>query len=152
MPMNLKSGSRNLPSSLFPRLQLLTRHFHFRSPTPIQSYPKIVSSVAKQASSATFCAFVNSTKTLYLPVPKSCSKCLRRILRGRLGGSVSSASDFSSGHDLEVRESEPHSELSTLSMGRDPLPLRVLCLPLSHCLSPSLSKINKHVKIYILSL
>ena len=50
----------------------------------------------------------------------------------RLGGSVSGASDFSSGHDLMVCEFEPHMGLCTGSRFSVPLSLP---LPHAHSLS-----------------
>ena len=59
--------------------------------------------------------------------------------RGRLGGSMGSASDVGSGHDLAVREFEPRIGLHTDNVQS---PLGILCLPLSLCpfLPLSLSK------------
>ena len=74
--------------------------------------------------------------------------------QGCLGGSVSYASDFGSGHDLVAREFEPHvgfcadssepgARFGFLSPSLSAPP------PHSHSVSPSLSpsKINKHLKI-----
>ena len=47
---------------------------------------------------------------VYFPALSGRPFCPQKITikSGRLGGSVSEASDFGSGHDLVVRESEPH--------------------------------------------
>ena len=70
--------------------------------------------------------------------------CMMKVMLGHPGGSVGQASDFSSGHDLAVREFEPRlglcadsSEpaLDSVSPSFSAPPLLTLC--------PSLSKINK---------
>ena len=65
---------------------------------------------------------------------------------GRLGGSVSEASNFGSGHDLTVCEFEPRVGL-WVQLGARSL-LQILCLPLSLPLprshSASLSLKKKH--------
>ena len=67
---------------------------------------------------------------------------------GCLGGSVGKASDFGSGHDLAVREFEPHVGLCADSS--EPGACFGFCISLSLCSSPvhalalSLSKTNKH--------
>ena len=71
--------------------------------------------------------------------------------RGRLGGSVGGASDFSSGHDLTVRGFEPRVGLCADSsepgacFGLCVSPLS-LNLPCSRSVSLCLSIINKHKK------
>ena len=66
---------------------------------------------------------------------------------GRLGGSVGWASDFGSGHDLTVREFEPHVGLCADSS--EPGASFRFCVFLSLCPSPahalslSVSKIDK---------
>ena len=70
-------------------------------------------------------------------------------MEGRLGGSVSYASDFGSGHDLRVGgfeprirlcadSSEPGASSESVSPSLCPFPVSAL--------SPPLSKINKHLK------
>ena len=54
---------------------------------------------------------------------------------GRLGGSVSEASDFRPGHDLTVRESEPHVGLCADSS--EPGAHFGFCVSLSLCPSPT---------------
>ena len=65
---------------------------------------------------------------------------------GRLGGSVGGASDFGSGHDLTVREFEPHVGLCADSS--EPGACFRFCVSLSLCPSPahalSLTLKNKH--------
>ena len=84
----------------------------------------------------------------------------KKVLSGRLGGSVSWVSDFSSGRDLAVDEFEPHVGLCadgsepgaclgfcvSLSLCPSPTHARSLSLSLSLSLFLSLSqlKINKH--------
>ena len=72
---------------------------------------------------------------------------LKFSLEGRLGGSVSWASNFSSGHDLTVREFEPHVGLCADSS--EPGACFRFCVSPSLCFSPAhaLSKINKNIKI-----
>ena len=66
-------------------------------------------------------------------------------MEGRLGGSVSEASDFGSGHDLTVCEFEPCVGLCADSS--EPGACFGFCVSLSLSLSLSLSqKINKHLK------
>ena len=66
---------------------------------------------------------------------------------GRLGGAVGYASDFSSGHDLAVREFEPRVRL--WADGSEPGTCFRFCVSLSLCPSPvralslSVPKINK---------
>ena len=62
----------------------------------------------------------------YPGTPLMCS--FKNVTEGCLGGPVSRASDFGSGHDLTVREFEPHVRLTAVSTE-----------PASHPLSPSLS-------------
>ena len=65
---------------------------------------------------------------------------------GRLGGSVSSASDFGSGRDLTVGEFEPRTGSVLTSQSLEPV--FGFCVSLSPCpslvcpLSPSVSRIN----------
>ena len=72
------------------------------------------------------------------------------LLSGHLGGSVGWASDFGSGHDLAVREFEPHVGLSADSS--EPGPCFRFCVPLSLRPTPDcapslcLSKMNEHQK------
>ena len=55
--------------------------------------------------------------------------------QGSLGGSVGEASDFSSGHDLAVREFEPHVRLCAASS--EPGACFRFCVSLSLCASPT---------------
>ena len=73
---------------------------------------------------------------------KSLHSIKKQVKLGRLGGSVGEASNFRSGHDLSVREFEPHMGLSAVSTepASDPLSPS-LSAPASLFLS--LSKINK---------
>ena len=70
-----------------------------------------------------------------------------KVVMGRLGGSVGWASDFSSGHDLAVREFEPR--VGLWADGSEPGACFRFCVSLSLCPSPvhalclSVSKINK---------
>ena len=69
---------------------------------------------------------------------------LKNKTKGHLGGSVSWASDFHSGHDLMVHMLKPHIGLTAVSTepAWDPLfPSLFAPLPLTHCIS----KINKHL-------
>ena len=59
----------------------------------------------------------------------------KREAEGRLGGSVGLASDFSSGHDLAVREFEPRVRL--WADGSEPGACFVFCVSLSLCPSPA---------------
>ena len=96
--------------------------------------------------------------SLFWPPLLSLSNLAQRsVTQGRLGGSVSWASKFYSGHDLLVCGFEPHIDpriSPRWQLGAWSL-LQILCLPLcpspahplSLSLSLSLSKINKHLKI-----
>ena len=78
------------------------------------------------------------------PAPRSIVGTQGPFLEGHLGGSVGQASDFSSGHDLTVREFEPCIRLCTDSS--EPGASFRFCVSLSlcpspaHALSPSLSQ------------
>ena len=66
------------------------------------------------------------------------------MTQGRLGGSVGWASDFGSGHDLTIREFEPHVGLCVDSS--EPGACFGFCVSLSLCsplLALCLSKINE---------
>ena len=69
---------------------------------------------------------------------------------GRLGGSASSVSDFSSGHDLAVHEFKPR--MGFCADGSEPGAWFRFCVSLSlpfprlHSVSRSVSKINKSIK------
>ena len=73
------------------------------------------------------------------------------FISGRLGGSVGWASDFSSGHDLAVREFEPC--VGLWADGSEPGACFQFCVSLSLCPSPvhalslSVSKINVKKKL-----
>ena len=77
---------------------------------------------------------------------------LEVVIYGRLGGSASEASDFSSGHDLTVREFEPRIGLCADSS--EPGACFGFCVSLSlslplPCLHPvSLSPSKIHIKIF----
>ena len=78
---------------------------------------------------------------------------LKNLLEGRLGGAVGWVSDFSSGHDLAVREFEPR--VGLWADGSEPGACFGFCVSFSLCPSParalsvclSLSKINVKKKI-----
>ena len=70
---------------------------------------------------------------------------------GRVGGSVGEVSDFGSGHDVTVRDFEPHMGLSVVSAQG---PFQILCPPVSLplprlllTLSPSKVNIKKKKKV-----
>ena len=62
------------------------------------------------------------------------------------------SSNFSSGHDLTVREFEPHIRLSAVHRAcfRSSVPLS-LCPSHTHALFLTLSKINKPLKIFLIN-
>ena len=87
------------------------------------------------------------THALSPSVSKINKNILKNVKKGRLGGSVSWASDFGSGHDLAVREFKPRVGLHADSS--EPGACFRFCVSLSLCPSPahalslSVSKINK---------
>ena len=70
-------------------------------------------------------------------------KIYKELIKGRLGGSVGWASDFSSGHDLAVHEFEPR--VGLWADGSEPGACFRFCLPLSLPLPRSCSVDRKSV-------
>ena len=76
-------------------------------------------------------------------------ECINTQLQGRLGGSVGSATDYGSGHDLTVREFEL--QVGFCADSSEPGACFGFCGSLSLCPSPahalslSVSKINKNI-------
>ena len=91
----------------------------------------------RQANACLLCLWNVRGATQRKEVNNSTTKML--MFAERLGGSVALASDFGSGHDLAVRDFQPHVRLTAVSLSAHSL-LQILCPPLS---APPLSqKIN----------